>query len=102
MLVQCFCIAQVVLEAIELDNTFDAVQSSNDPYDRRFLERPVTNDNTKLLHPPRPGPINNSGLIHHNHSKVYNKHHYIAIKIYPDILYFTIACILIMILFQQI
>lgn len=72
MLVQCFFITQVVLEAIELDNTFDAVQSSNDPYDRRFLERPVTNDNTKLLHPPRPGPINNSGLIHHNHSKVYN------------------------------
>lgn len=64
---------QVVLEAIELENTsFEVVQSSNDPYERRHAERPVASDHTKLLHPPRPRHIDNSHLVqpHPNNHKV--------------------------------
>ena len=50
-----------MLEAIELDNTFDAVQTSNDSYDRRFTER--SSGEVKIHHPARPGAIDNSHLI---------------------------------------
>lgn len=54
-------VAQVVFEAIELDGGSEAVQSYNDPYERRYMER--GNGEAKMLHPPRPGSIDNSHLI---------------------------------------